>query len=226
MYIGILGGSFNPVHIGHIRLAIEILECQLFPTKLDRLDLIPCSIAPHKSNSTILPFDLRLKMLEASIKNIPNLHANALENARKGPSYTYDTLSIYKEKYPKSRLLFLVGGEDFSHIPTWFNGLKLPELADIGMVPRAGNNIEMFQSEIKKHWPSAKFSENKTPQASLENGSNFYYLPLPRLDISASYIRKLWQQDKNIRMLMPHEALEILYASSTKVNQIWQHKEV
>ncbi len=223
MHIGILGGSFNPVHVGHIRLAIEALECKLLPKPLNRLDLIPCAIAPHKSNKSILPFDLRLAMLKAAAQNIDGLQINPLEQERAGPSYTWDTLNIYKQKYPEARVLFLVGGEDFSAISSWHRGVELPKLADIGVVPRAGTDINMFKDEIKRTWPEAKFTtDGPTPSASFEHGSKLYYLPLLRLDISSSYIRKKWCNGNNLRMLMPHAALDILNASANDVRKHWK----
>ncbi len=223
MYIGILGGSFNPVHIGHIRLAIEALECKLLPKPLTRLDLIPCSIAPHKSNTSILPFSLRLAMLKAAVHDIDGLHINPLEQERTGPSYTWDTLTIYKQQYPNARLLFLVGGEDFSAIPQWFRGLELPQLADFAVVPRAGTDKKMFLDEIKRTWPTAKVThDGPTPCARLEQGTYFYYLPLLRLDISSSYIRQQWCQGGNVRMLMPDAALGTLNMHKDEVLRYWK----
>ncbi len=227
MYIGILGGSFNPIHIGHIRLAIEVLECKSLPRPLDRIDLVPCSIPPHKSNHNILPFDLRLAMLHAATKNLDGLYINPLEHERSGPSYTFDTLNIYKQKYPQSRLLFLVGGEDFAAISQWFRGLELPTLADIAMLTRHDHDVETFYTETKKLWPEAKINQHNTnPWAEFEHGSRLFYLPLLRLDISASYIRNCWCKNKNLHMLMPKAALEILKSSHEKVNRYWNNSEV
>ncbi len=223
MHIGILGGSFNPVHIGHIRLAIEALECKLLPEPLTRLDLIPCSIAPHKRNDGILPFDLRLAMLKAAVKDVDDLYINTLEQERSGPSYTFDTLNIYKQKYPKARLLFLLGGEDFSAMPSWHRGLDLPKLADFAVVPRAGTDVKRFEHEVMKNWPEAKLNYNtQTPTAKFENGTSIYHLPLLRLDISASYIRKQWCGGGNVQMLMPRAALDVLNNSRAEALKYWK----
>ncbi len=227
MYIGILGGSFNPVHIGHIRLAIEALECKLLPMPLDRVDLVPCSIPPHKANHNILPFDLRLAMLHAAIKNLDGLYINPLEHERQGPSYTFDTLNIYKQKYPQSRILFLVGGEDFAAISQWFRGLELPKLADIAMLARHDHHIDTFYTQVKTLWPEANIHTSITnPWAEFEHGSKLFYLPLLRLDISATYIRECWQNNKNLHMLMPKDALEILKNSHHEVKKYWKNNEV
>ncbi len=225
MYIGILGGSFNPIHIGHLRLAIEALECKLLPEPLSRVDLVPCSIPPHKTTQNILPFDLRLKMLQASVDDILHLNVNSLEKERSGPSYTYDTLSIYKQQFPSSRLLFMVGGEDFAAISQWFRGLELPTLADIAMLPRAHHHVDEFFAQTKLLWPEAKIN-TKTQSAEFAHGAKLFYLPLLRLDISASYIRKQWLKGHNLRMLMPKASLEILENSRAEVIKYWKNSEV
>ncbi|MDL2272823.1 nicotinate-nicotinamide nucleotide adenylyltransferase, partial [Desulfovibrio sp. OttesenSCG-928-I05] len=91
--VGIFGGSFNPPHIGHMRLALEVQEA----LRPDRLDFLPTAVSPHKGRRQVLPFTTRARMLEESIKGIPGLAVNPMESERDGPSYTVDTLRIYRE---------------------------------------------------------------------------------------------------------------------------------
>ncbi len=222
MYIALLGGSFNPVHIGHIRLAIEALECPFIPQALHRVDLIPCALPPHKSPQSLLPFNLRVDMLKAAVQDIPHIHVNALESLRQGPSYTWDTLTAYKEQEPTARLLFIVGGEDFATIPQWFRGLEFPLLTDIGMVPRDHFDAQFFCKKTQEHWPEATLINEKTcPHALFSHGARLLYLPLPRLDISASYIRQCWQNKKNMHLLMPDAALNILHTANAQTLYHW-----
>ncbi|MFP4128737.1 MAG: nicotinate-nicotinamide nucleotide adenylyltransferase, partial [Desulfonatronovibrio sp.] len=88
--VGLLGGSFNPLHIGHLRVCAEMLE----QAGLDQVELVPTHIPPHKHIDYILPFDLRRAMLESSVKDYAKIRVNPLESKRSGPSYTYDTLQI------------------------------------------------------------------------------------------------------------------------------------
>ena len=136
MGIGILGGSFNPVHIGHLRLALEVLEAPV--AALEYVELLPCAEPPHKPREGILPFELRSALLEVAGRRIPRLRVNRLEGMRSGPSYTWDTLTAYAAQYPGQRPVFILGGEDFATLPQWFRGLELPQLADFVVVPRAG----------------------------------------------------------------------------------------
>ena len=120
----ILGGSFNPPHVGHLRLAIEAAEA--LSSLTDGVDLIPCAVPPHKAMTGMLPFDLRARMLEASIADLPFLRCNRLEGQRQGPSYTWDTLLAYREAAPDTELYFILGSPDFALLPTWHRGLELP----------------------------------------------------------------------------------------------------
>ncbi len=214
----LLGGSFNPIHIGHIRLAIEILES----IPVQRVDFIPSAEPPHKLAQDILPFDVRLSMLEASLHGMEHLHINPLESARQGPSYTWDTLKAYNDAAPHTPLLFVVGGEDFCALPHWHRGTELPSLAHIAMVPRAGNEEFFFKETVQKYWPEAHISADGHT-ATWVNAHALLYLPLPRLDISASFIRKRWLQGKCVRYLMPDAALDVLNEARQSALECWQH---
>ena len=223
MYIGILGGSFNPVHVGHVRLALEVLESGM---GLDRMDLIPCAQPPHKSLRGMLPFDLRLKMLLAAVRDMPALAVNDLEGHRQGPSYTWDTLSAYRTRHPDARLLFVVGGEDFGAISQWHRGPELPRLADIAMVPRAGSAREAFCHEVVRQWPEARLTQDgDSLYATLPGGARLHYLPLPRLDISASFIRQRWLSGGSVHFLLPDAVLDVLRAHRAEVESCWSLEE-
>ncbi len=230
-YIGLFGGSFNPVHVGHIRLAIEVLEYQALPLVMERVELIPCATPPHKEPKGLLPFDLRYAMLKASCQNIAGLDVSAIENERAGYSYTWHTLESYKQRFPQHRLLFMIGIENLCDLPHWHRGLELPRLADIGVVPRAGGEQKLFAQKILEHWPHASLSQGKYPVASLEEQwqdslcgaqPQVFYMPLPRIDISASYIRERWLHGGSLYGLMPEAALHILENSQEQAQLTWK----
>lgn len=201
--IALLGGSFNPVHIGHIRLAIEAVEA----LKPECLELIPCATPPHKNAKGLLPFELRCQLVELAIKGIDSIAVNRLEGKRSGVSYTWDTLALYKAYYPKAELFFLLGGEDFNTLPFWHRGLEIPSQAHIVVVPRSGSDQTLFLNTIREHWPTATLQKTTFPQGALTyrlpHGGTFIHLPLPRLDISASIIRDKWILGKDISFLLP-----------------------
>lgn len=219
--IGILGGTFNPVHIGHIRPAVavaEVMECE-------RIDFLPCASPPHKTNSNLLPFELRVAMLETAIAPFTHFSVNQLEFERSGPSYTYDTLRIYHAREPECRPFFIMGAGDFIQLPQWHRGIDLPELTDLVVIPRATHALTEFHDIITKLWPQATLQKSSQPFSavySLPSGNAIYFLPQPRIDISATLIRDYWLQKKDITYLVPNDVLAILQANADIVTRYWK----
>ncbi len=148
-YIALLGGSFNPPHVGHFRIALEIREAFCPETTL----LIPVADPPHKIDADLLPFSLRAAMLEAVAATLPGLEVCRIEAERSGPSYTVDTLIALHERRPDCRLLFILGDDNFSLLPTWHRGLELPVWADLVVLPRVfwGNGARCAPSMDAAH---------------------------------------------------------------------------
>ncbi len=224
-YIGLFGGSFNPVHVGHLRLAIEVLEYTNLPYAVERVDLIPCAHPAHKEPRDLLPFSLRYDMLKACCDSIDGLHVSSIEQEREGTSYTWHTLQEYAQKNPQHRLLFMEGIENLCDIASWYHGLELPLWADFGVVPRAGGDKELFVHTVKQHWPHAHIHDEKQFYASilLEGQERYiFYMPLPRMDISASYIREKWRAGGRLHALMPQAARCILEKTPHHIERFWK----
>jgi nicotinate-nucleotide adenylyltransferase len=226
--IGILGASFNPVHIGHVRLALEAREI----LALSHVDLLPCASPPHKAATGILPFALRLRLLRAAVQGLAGLRINPLEGERNGPSYTWDSLRDYAVRQPDARHFFLLGCEDFCTLPKWHKGLELPQLADFVVVPRNGAGEKRFTRAVRKNWPQALSCPPESalymtglPKAgafALPGGARLLYLPLPRLDISASLLRRRFMTGLDMHFLLPPAALECLEAARGVVEEYWK----
>ena len=226
--IGILGASFNPVHIGHLRLALEMREV----LALSYVDLLPCALPPHKPLTDLLPFDLRLKLLRAAISGIGGLRINPMEGERDGPSYTWDSLRHYAAGHPEARRFFILGCEDFCALPQWHKGLDLPQLADFVVVPRDGSSEDRFRQAVRENWPQAlpcPFDPTpdmaKLPDArafELPEGTRLYYLPLMRLDINATLLRRRFSAGLDIHFLLPPAALECLEAERGAAEECWK----
>ena len=226
--IGILGASFNPVHIGHLRLALEVRAM----LALNHVDLLPCALPPHKPTTGILPFKLRARLLRAAIQGLGGLRVNPMEGEREGPSYTWDSLQDYADRQPKARRFFLLGCEDFCTLPQWRNGLALPQLADFVVVPRDGAGVERFIQAVRQSWPEAApgLPDPATPMAVLPDakafvlpeGARLLYLPLTRLDISASLLRRRFMDGLDMSLLLPRASLECLEAERTMVEEHWK----
>ena len=214
MKIGILGGSFNPVHTGHVRMGIEVLE-QL---SLDRVELVPAKEPPHKDVSDILPFDLRLKLVQQALKSVPCLEANPLEGYRPGPSFTCDTLECYRTEQPQNEFTFILGASTFLELPIWRRGLEIPGMTSMAVVNRwtAADEVAGF---IAKNWPEAK--KEGDAQWVFPEGHTLHLLEAPRLDIKGSQIRQRWLERRNLRFLVPHGVVDVLEGHADVLETHW-----
>ncbi len=228
--VGIFGGSFNPPHLGHMRLAVEVMEA-LRPA---RLDFLPSARPPHKGGRRILPFALRLDMLRAATAGMRNVAVNDLEGERDELSYTADTLRIYRRREPGRRFFFILGTEDFAVINTWYDWRTLPYLADIVVVPRSGMEVEAFADAAREFWPEAEktapetiFSGRSVPVDAAfrlpeeAGGGLLLHLPLPRLDIRAELIRERLLAGRCVRFLVP-DAVHDLLLRDPKTVEVWR----
>lgn len=214
--IAILGGSFNPVHIGHLRLAIEVYE----NLPVQRVDLVPAFFPPHKQQARdMLPFDLRVAMLGAAVEGLPGLAVNDLEGRRPGPSYTWDTLDIYAANNPGVPLFFVLSLQDLATLPFWRNGLEIINRAALLVAPRAGEGETEFQRVVENVW--GEYSACPPPPGciaactarTLSGGGVVALLKWSPLNISSSEIRLRRQNGADIHFLVPDAALRIMDAA-------------
>lgn len=227
----VYGGSFNPVHIGHLRLAIEAREC--LGNFLHQVDFVPTASHPQKEDSSLLPFSLRAKLVKAAIESLPDAQCNELELKRAGPSYTLDTLKEYCSSYDKRDVFFLLGSEDFLLLPTWHKGLKIPDYCNLVVAPRGSFSLSDFIRACEGFWPSASRDWKVESQLGLDGGfclrlenmSRIFYLSIPYLEISSSRVRELWLKDLNIDFLVPRKAIELLDREKIQVRESWQKKK-
>lgn len=226
----IYGGSFNPIHIGHLRLAIETLENMAPVASL--LEFVPVGMPPHKDARHLLPFCLRAKLIRAAIANSAVMRCVELEAHRDGLSYTVDTLKEYSRLYPDEELFFLLGSQDFEILDEWRQWRELPGLANFVIAPRGGEAKKHFLEQTKRRWPEAfqnrelekEFAVEGTICMRLPTGKNLFFLPIPRLDVSASRIRRLWLTGCNLEYLVPDSALALLEAEKGTVQSCWENE--
>lgn len=218
----ILGGSFNPPHVGHLRLAIEARDA--LGELVQGVDMVPCAVPPHKAQSGMLPFELRASMVEACAESLPWLRCNRVEALRQGPSYTWDTLCAYREAEPQTELYFILGSPDFALLSTWHKGLELPQLCHFVVVPRKGHTAEDFMAAARALWPTARQRQPLLPGCAcmaLPGGGLAHFLDVPWLAVSASRVRQLWLAGRNVDFLVPDAALQILRNNAQTVRQHW-----
>ncbi len=135
--IGILGGTFNPPHIGHLWIAEEVR----IRNQLDEIWFIPTRTPPHKDTS-ILDAAHRLGMLRLAVRDNPHFHVNALELEREGKSYTFDTVKELTASYPDDDLYFIIGGDMVEYLPKWHRVDELVKMIRFVGVSRPGYTLE------------------------------------------------------------------------------------
>ncbi len=226
MRLGIFGGSFNPVHVGHLRIAIEVREA----LGLDRVDMVPVASPPHKEAGDLLPFWLRCLIIKAAVRQAPGLALNDLEALLPEPSYTHRTLSAYRDILPEAELFFILGASDLLLLDLWHRGRELHMLANLVVVPRFGKDLQAVAEFVPQFWPEAErlsacahFVQRDDRQACwrLPGGNLLQYVHAPGLDVSATDIRLRFLDGRSIVFLVPSEVRQVLQERHEEVRRIW-----
>lgn len=185
--LGIIGGTFNPIHNGHL-LAAEYARCEL---ELEKVIFIPAARPPHKEGMDILDGETRLKMVELAIQGNPDFFVSNLELTRPGPSYTVDTLNHYQACYPGKGIYFIMGADSLLLINTW---------KDVDVLADKGRFVVVTR-------PGYRFEWEKDPLASLPSilREHLVFLEIPGIDVSSSDIRRRIRDGKSIRYMLPNK---------------------
>ncbi|NCC25353.1 MAG: nicotinate-nicotinamide nucleotide adenylyltransferase [Deltaproteobacteria bacterium] len=215
MKIGILGGSFNPVHVGHLRLGIEALE----NLGLDRLEFIPCFHPPHKSALHLLPFSLRLNLLKTSIAGLGQTGVNPVESLLPIPSYTWQTLERLAESGASQERWFIMGMKDFEIFDQWSRRRRIEELTHLAVAGQAKGDRNRFQALAERFWPEGVFSDPN--RMVLPCGSEVVLYFIPRLEIDSTLVRRRWLEGKSIRHLVTDSCFDLLRENRRTVTEIW-----
>ena len=136
MKVGVFGGSFDPVHLGHLVLAEQCRE----RAKLDRVLFVPAARPPHKPDRVLSPFAQRVEMLTLAISGNPAFAVDELENDRPGPSFTVHTLAELKARSSEDDFWLILGADSLIDLPLWYEPTKILELAGLLVVGRPGWN--------------------------------------------------------------------------------------
>ncbi|GAB6126302.1 nicotinate (nicotinamide) nucleotide adenylyltransferase [Humidesulfovibrio idahonensis] len=213
--IGILGGSFNPIHAGHMRMAVEIRES----LGLERVLLMPAGEPPHKPGEGMLPFAHRLRLVELAVRGVSGLTASGIEGQRPGPSYTVDTLTALREKSPENEYTFIMGSEAFLSLPTWQRGLELPHLANLAVALRQNTDLDKVVSFARNTWPG--LTQVAEGQLRFATGNTLHIVTLPVFEVCSTEIRERWRQRRSLAMLVPSAAEEIIERGGNAYEQAW-----
>ena len=182
MRLGLLGGTFNPPHIGHVVCALQALH----ELELDRVLLVPVYAPPHKGVETDPGVEHRVELCRRAVEDETELGVSLVDAEVPGPSYTVDTLRRLHERCPGDDLTFIVGGDMALSLPTWREPAAILELAELGVAEREG----VRRADIA----------GRLAGLDLER---IRFFDMPRIDISSSLIRRLVAAGRPIRHLVP-----------------------
>lgn len=199
--LAVFGGTFDPVHLGHLRAAWEASE-QLAADVL----MMPARVPPHRP-PTVASAEQRVEMLAAALRGQSRLRLDERELRRDGPSYTVDTLvELRTERGPRRPLVLLVGADAFAGLDRWHRWQDLFELAHVGVLTRPGASTpppsQALASFVQPRLASVDADWRESPAGAVLS------LPVTPLEISASAVRALLREGRSPRYLLPRELLE------------------
>lgn len=177
MRLGVYGGSFDPVHLGHLLLAEQCRE----QARLDQVLFVPAPRPPHKQDKEQTPFHQRVEMLELAIAGYPPFQISQMEKDRPGPSFTVDTLGELRGARPEDDLFLVVGSDVIPDLPNWHHPAQIAELATLVVATRPG-------------WPLP---------AVFPPGFRSQVVQMPLIDITSTDIRQRIVGGRSIRWLVP-----------------------
>ena len=187
--IGLFFGSFNPIHIGHLILANYILE----NTDMAELWFVVSPQNPFKEKKSLLKDYHRLNMVQLAVENYPKMRASNVEFSLSAPSYTTHTLAYLKEKYPKYSFSLIMGEDNLRSLPKWKNFESLIKNHQIIVYPRIGTE---------------KIEELTFSQ------ENIHRISAPIIELSATEIRDMIKEGKNVRPMLPPEVFDFIDGSN------------
>ncbi len=216
--IGLFGGTFNPIHLGHLRPAEEI--CDNFG--LDRVIFIPASSPPHKKKEGIIPAPLRLEMVRLATAGNPRFSLSKIEMERKGKSYSIETIEFFRRKFgPETHLYFILGLDAFLEIHTWKEYAVLFGLCHFVVMTRPG-----FEKKFSpEHLPvelAGDFCYDKQKMGYAHVSGYFVYpREITALDISSTRIREFLQKGQSVKYLLPTTVETFIHQ-----NQLYRTKDI
>jgi nicotinate-nucleotide adenylyltransferase len=201
--IGLFGGTFNPIHSGHLKAA-EIVQSRL---DLDKVLFIPSSIPPHKDSAEIASPAHRMKMVELALHSHPQFVPSSIEVDAGERSYSIITLGKIKKLYPNSRIFFILGIDAFLEIDTWKNHEQVLEQCFFVVISRPGFRLEEAESVVQGNSREimCKLSETENINDDMLRTRKIFLVPIDALDIASADIREKIQKGESIQTMVPDE---------------------
>lgn len=200
--IAIFGGTFDPVHNGHIAIAESILAQNL----ADRIVILPSFTPPHKQNRIITSFEKRFSMLQLAFKNMNNVEISDLEQKLSlEKSYTFEVMKHVEKNYPDAILKIIIGGDSLKNLHSWFKAKELVEKYEIITYPRANEDIDI--NALKK-----VFSDDTIKKLQKN------IIKAPFFEISSTILKKKLANNENVDIFIKEEILEYI-----KINNLYKN---
>ncbi len=191
--VGVFGGTFDPIHHGHLVAAEEVWH----ELKLDRVLFVPAGTPPHKRNQPVTPVHHRLAMVELAIASNPHFALSRVDVDRPGPSYTVDTVALLREELgPEAEIFFVMGMDSLAEIATWHQAQRLVELCRLAVVDRPWYQVDMAALEA----------------AIPGIVDRVILVHIPGLAISSTDIQQRVHSGRSIKYLVPAAVEEYIHA--------------
>jgi nicotinate-nucleotide adenylyltransferase len=191
--IGLFGGTFNPLHVGHLNLALELREKK----ELDEVWFIPSLLSPFRQHESLLSSDHRLKILEIALQDIPFFKICNLELMRPAPSYTIDTIKQIKKLYPKEQFSLLFGEDSLMRFREWKEPLEIVRHVPLHIGSR-------HHSDLLKRLPTLGLNEEIA--AAIRKG----LIPTRQMEISSTWVRERLKKRLFCAHLLPGKVLDYI----------------
>jgi len=203
--IGVYGGTFDPVHYGHLRPALEILE----DFALTQIRFIPCGQPPHRTAPTATAAQ-RMAMLQCAIAGIDGFVADARELERSGPSYMIDTLRSLQVELPDTQLCLLLGMDAFAAFDTWHDWRGILALCNVLVMHRPEfDPASVIQTPTLKRLLADNLVQARSAFSEHYPGRLMFY-PVTQLDISSTRIREAVKHQRRLHFLLPDSVIDMI----------------
>lgn len=209
MSVGILGGSFNPVHQDHLTLSCYVKKA----LNLDRIVLVPNANPPHKQSCTV-PFDIRFDMLKIATHDLQDFEISAIEKEQSIHHYSFNTISELKKQYTE-KIYFIMGTDSLNYLDKWYRGLELTDLCSLVVLQRNGYSIEQANAEVLEYLKDKGVNESDPLfSEKLNSKDNYCFILNKELnEVSSSALRDEFK--KFYDKFSDSITLENLYNNST-----------
>ncbi len=197
--IGVYGGSFDPIHIGHLRSALEVSQAQ----ELDELRFLPSGNPPHRARAQVAN-EHRLKMLQLAVDDAPGIGIDDRELGRKSTSYSIDTLETIQAENPQADLTLIIGMDQFNAFDTWHRWQELLQRVELVVMERPGETLSGSAYQLMA--------------SSLQKRISI--VSVTQLEISSSRIRKDLQAGLDIRFLVPYAVRDYILSQDLYKNEV------